>query len=643
MGRRRRLVFFGLSVIIILFSISAISTHTRTSSAKTNQSRLQALQLVTKKRTPSDRVTFSLLTTIRDFDEWHFEQASGSEHRVFAEQYLNSFQTWTALVAPSQVVVLVELQSTCNFLQKRFPGISCVAKDCSHPEFGLPTLSCVFAHLFPFVSEDVVVWVNGDILLFDDFGRMMKEVFRPNGEFANAVVVGQRTDIELTKYMDLRTQEARDSLFREAEYGDLHGEYGIDFFAARKSAFSKFEMLPLLMGTHRWDNWLLSQYIVRKEMMVIDATNAVRVVHQGSKEKGESHHRGGADWNQQLVEEHSSKRYRLGSTSRAPYYLAKDRDGKLSVQRNDSCPCVVFAHQQALRVNHRQIWQVAMLYVQSTDEIPLVKNWLCSVRKIAFSAFFVVTESKHLRSLLVAETGLSVDQIAVTGDLAACIAEVLANQVELLVTRSTGIWLSNPFFVPSVSVVDVSTLKALNTSLAGVDNNTQINWNPINDLECSMLQVKQDKGLLPMFFLRTSSESRFLWHLIGRCIEERLTKGQKSSESSLTWDLTSDCIHTTTIHHKVTTICPFPRASTFDALTTNDSAQVRKFVSVVWGGSRKEQKQYLDSAPGARLGLALIYNPHRPKEEFARYVEDFHDRGLWILDRKGTCLSDKQT
>eukprot|EP00276_Gloeochaete_wittrockiana_P005502 CAMPEP_0184647674 /NCGR_PEP_ID=MMETSP0308-20130426/4664_1 /TAXON_ID=38269 /ORGANISM="Gloeochaete witrockiana, Strain SAG 46.84" /LENGTH=648 /DNA_ID=CAMNT_0027078865 /DNA_START=97 /DNA_END=2043 /DNA_ORIENTATION=+ len=631
MGRRRRLVFFGLSVIIILFSISAISTHTRTSSAKTNQSRLQALQLVTKKRTPSDRVTFSLLTTIRDFDEWHFEQASGSEHRVFAEQYLNSFQTWTALVAPSQVVVLVELQSTCNFLQKRFPGISCVAKDCSHPEFGLPTLSCVFAHLFPFVSEDVVVWVNGDILLFDDFDKMVNVVFGPNSKFSQPVVVGQRTDFGLTRYMNLSSWEARDSLFKSASNGVLHGEYGIDYFVARKSAFGKFEMLPLLLGTHRWDNWLLSQYLVQNEMTVIDATNAVRVVHQDSDEKGTSHQRVGSQWNQQLVEGHSSKRYRLGSTLRAPYYLANDKEGYLNILRNDSCQCAVFAHQRALRKAASQSWRVVLLYVQSADEIPLAMNWLCSVRDISFKAFFVVARDEHVRSLLVTDTDLKIDQIALSTNLAACIADVLTNQVEVFVTRPTGIWLGDPFYdVPSVIANGSNAANSLDEDKNGNRSGAS---NLLDSKECSILRFPEENAKLPMFLVRSTSESRYLWHCTSSCMmknQQQEANEIGANEFFFVWESMSECIQSTALKLK-SNLCPFPRASTFDSLSKNETQHVHERVESMWmDPDLKKQLRHKESVPGSSLKNALIYMQYRTN--FKDCVNLLKEQKLWLLD-----------
>jgi hypothetical protein len=153
--------------------------------------------------------------------------------------------------------------------------------------FGTPLVSDVFKQGELHAEEDIIVYVNSDIILMDDF---VLAVNRAAQEFPGPfLVVGQRTDLDITEPL-MFSEGWGDRLRTDAkQHGTLHQQAGIDYFVYRKDILG--EIPAFALGRWRWDNWIVWSALLRG-IPVIDATECVLAIHQNHDH---SHHGGHGD------------------------------------------------------------------------------------------------------------------------------------------------------------------------------------------------------------------------------------------------------------------------------------------------------------------------------------------------------------
>lgn len=160
--------------------------------------------------------------------------------------------SWLRL-APRRIVIFVEAQEDCPSWVSLSPVIQCKAASCRHNLYRAVTLDCVFQQMQASGVEEVVVFVNSDIVLSHDFTlavtRTLSEV---PGTF---VIVGERRDVSLSAVLDaVRTQGWDAGVQYLASNTPLHGIWGLDYFVFR----SMVPSIPnFMVGVPRWDNFLM--------------------------------------------------------------------------------------------------------------------------------------------------------------------------------------------------------------------------------------------------------------------------------------------------------------------------------------------------------------------------------------------------
>mmetsp|Transcript_28809 Transcript_28809/g.46612 ORF Transcript_28809/g.46612 Transcript_28809/m.46612 type:complete len:120 (+) Transcript_28809:1105-1464(+) len=96
------------------------------------------------------------------------------------------------------------------------------------------------------------------------------------------------------------------------------------------------------------------------------------------------------------------------------------------------------------------------------------------------------------------------------------------------------------------------------------------------------------------------------------------------------WESMSECIQSTALKLK-SNLCPFPRASTFDSLSKNETQHVHERVESMWmDPDLKKQLRHKESVPGSSLKNALIYMQYRTN--FKDCVNLLKEQKLWLLD-----------
>ncbi|HXY49228.1 MAG TPA: hypothetical protein VEI01_07240 [Terriglobales bacterium] len=141
--------------------------------------------------------------------------------------------------------------------------------------WGTPLVSDLFGKAQALAENPTLCYVNADIVLFDDFVQAVTRVAAWGNRF---LMVGRRTDIEITSPLAFQDEDWRQRLRRQVEAeGKLQIARSIDYFAFSRGLYPV--MPPLAIGRFHWDNWLL--WKARSlDAAVVDASPMVLAVHQ---------------------------------------------------------------------------------------------------------------------------------------------------------------------------------------------------------------------------------------------------------------------------------------------------------------------------------------------------------------------------
>jgi hypothetical protein len=198
----------------------------------------------------------------------------------------NAIQNWLALGPEVEVFVCGDdsgVEQAARDCGARFIG------DIDRNEFGTPILRSAFDRVARCASNDVLGYVNADIMFLPDFLDGIRNV-----HFSRFLLVGQRWDLDVRDSFDFRsTQWGQELQFRVRTQGELHESSGIDYFVFRKDE-ELCRLPPFAVGRPGWDNWFI-YHARRLGIPVIDATGAITPIHQNHDYRHVSETAGGKD------------------------------------------------------------------------------------------------------------------------------------------------------------------------------------------------------------------------------------------------------------------------------------------------------------------------------------------------------------
>ena len=124
-------------------------------------------------------------------------------------------------------------------------------------EYGTPFLDGVFESAQQIANNDLVCYVNADIILMNDFISAIQRL-ETVWDFG-----GDEWEEHLRNFVNI--------------HGVLHPPFGSDYFVFPKGALGTLP--PFVVGRPGWDNWMI--YRARKfNILVIDVSPVVTVIHQ---------------------------------------------------------------------------------------------------------------------------------------------------------------------------------------------------------------------------------------------------------------------------------------------------------------------------------------------------------------------------
>jgi len=184
----------------------------------------------------------------------------------------NAISSWARLRPSCEIFLFGDEEGTAE-VAKEFGA--CHVSKIACNEYGTPLLSDVFEKGQQLAKNDLLCYVNCDIILGSEFMRAVGEVSRWTQRF---LMVGECWNLDVTEPLAFDQsgwEEELKALVRLR--GTLRGPESIDYFVFPRGLYQKLP--PFALGRAWFDNWLIWKARDLK-FAAVDATQVVTAVHQ---------------------------------------------------------------------------------------------------------------------------------------------------------------------------------------------------------------------------------------------------------------------------------------------------------------------------------------------------------------------------
>jgi len=185
----------------------------------------------------------------------------------------NAIISWTKLAPKPEIILFGNDEGTAEICQelnlKHVPNIAC-------NEYGAPLLDQMFQTAQKLAKNDLLCYINADIIVLSDFVEAVKIV---KEKFTKFLMVGRIWRCNIENVWDFSEQDweinLRNYVLNNGEQAPPPGNS--DFYLFNRDLWDN--LLPLTIGRGGWDSWLI--YKARKlNASVIDASEFLMTIHQ---------------------------------------------------------------------------------------------------------------------------------------------------------------------------------------------------------------------------------------------------------------------------------------------------------------------------------------------------------------------------
>jgi len=183
----------------------------------------------------------------------------------------NAIKSWLFLNPQPEIILYGDdegVDTIANKLNiKHIPNIK-------KNEFGTPLLSDVFNNVEKIAKNDILCYVNCDIILLQDLIETTKII---NEKEKKYLLLGQRWDYAQKDLIDFKLNWDKELKENVKSKGELHLPAGSDYFIFKKEMFKN--MPDFAVGRIGWDNWFI-EYFIKNKIKVINCTDSIFIIHQ---------------------------------------------------------------------------------------------------------------------------------------------------------------------------------------------------------------------------------------------------------------------------------------------------------------------------------------------------------------------------
>ena len=138
--------------------------------------------------------------------------------------------------------------------------------------YGTPLLDSVFQKAQQIACNDIMVYVNTDIIFLEDLIPAIKKV-----PFDQFVLTGRRNDIDINKQIQFDDSHCTKFVECAKHNAKMLTPSGMDYFVFKKGSIKNIP--PFTVGRKGWDNWFI--FNARKNHIpVVDISASVFATHQ---------------------------------------------------------------------------------------------------------------------------------------------------------------------------------------------------------------------------------------------------------------------------------------------------------------------------------------------------------------------------
>lgn len=182
----------------------------------------------------------------------------------------NAIQSWVSLQPACEIILLGNDVGTAELASKLK---LCHIPDIEFNEEGIPLVSSAFSIVQSIAENQLLCYVNADIILLSDFLPSVQCVCK-----CPFLLVGQRRDLDLNELVDFNDVQWEAKLQTQVvRYSRSHGRSGIDYFVFSRGLFKDIPLLAI--GQLGWDNRMIYQARSLR-IPIIDATQVISAIHQ---------------------------------------------------------------------------------------------------------------------------------------------------------------------------------------------------------------------------------------------------------------------------------------------------------------------------------------------------------------------------
>lgn len=184
----------------------------------------------------------------------------------------NAIKSWTMLKPRPEIILFGDEEGIAEIAKEldliHFPDIE-------KNEFGTPLVNSIFEKAQEIAKNNILVYINADIILMDDF---MITLNRLPDNIISFLIIGRRWDLAVWEEINFSNPQWSEHLKNDAtKKGLLHQSTGIDYFIFNKGLYKSIP--PFAIGRPAWDNWLI-WYSAVQGASIIDATKSITAIHQ---------------------------------------------------------------------------------------------------------------------------------------------------------------------------------------------------------------------------------------------------------------------------------------------------------------------------------------------------------------------------
>ncbi len=177
----------------------------------------------------------------------------------------NAIASWLEFLPPSKVLLLGSDDGAAPVARhygiRHEPVIEC-------NEFGTPLLDSVFSTARRIFPNDILAYVNADMILFEE---LLNSVSVVKEHFPDFLLTGSRWNLDVGERLSFSNTGQRNILWSLTRGADSFQFWGLDYFVFTPRTYGTIP--PFAIGRPGFDGWLLRQPRLRG-IPVIDATHS---------------------------------------------------------------------------------------------------------------------------------------------------------------------------------------------------------------------------------------------------------------------------------------------------------------------------------------------------------------------------------